>query len=129
MDISTMLSNIKNLLSFRSVKSQNVPTPLVLAASTRSGMSETRAYNKMIDHMKKLGIPVGDLPDGSPNPNAVLEYLRIQVIMDELRNEAKIQVAIEPLGNVTSTGTDAVGIPVVTNGVVTTIQTGGAVIS
>lgn len=129
MEISEMLSNLKNLLGFKSVKSQSIPTPLVLAASSRTGISETRVYNKMVEHMKKLDIPVGNLPDGSPNPNAILIYLLIQEIYNDIRENAKIQVAIEPFGNVTATGTDAVGIPVVTNGVVTTIQTGGAVIS
>lgn len=129
MEITQMLSNLKNLLGFKSVKSQSIPTPLVLAASSRTGISETRAYNKMIEAMKKLDIPVENLPDGSPNPNAILEHIRFQIIFDELRENAKIQVAIEPFGNVTATGTDALGIPVVTNGVVTTIQTGGAVIS
>jgi hypothetical protein len=129
MEITQMLSNLKNLLGFKSVKSQSIPTPLVLAASSRTGISETRVYNKMVEHMKKLDIPVGNLPDGSPNPNAILFYLLIQEIYNDIRENAKIQVAIEPFGNVTATGTDAVGIPVVTNGVVTTIQTGGAVIS
>lgn len=124
-----MLSNIKNLLGFKSVKSQSIPTPLILAASSRTGISETRVYNNMINHMKKLDIPVGNLPDGSPNPNAILIYLLIQEIYNDIRENAKIQVAIEPFGNVTATGTDAIGIPVVTNGVVTSIQTGGAVIS
>jgi hypothetical protein len=129
MEISQMLSNIKNLLGFKSVKSQSIPTPLILAASSRTGISETRVYNNMINHMKKLDIPVGNLPDGSPNPNAILIYLLIQEIYNDIRENAKIQVAIEPFGNVTATGTDAIGIPVVTNGVVTSIQTGGAVIS
>jgi hypothetical protein len=129
MEITQMLSNLKNLLGFKSVKSQSIPTPLVLAASSRTGISETRVYNKMVEHMKKLDIPVGNLPDGSPNPNAILIYLLIQEIYNDIRENAKIQVAIEPFGNVTATGTDAIGIPVVTNGVVTTIQTGGAVIS
>lgn len=129
MDISTMLSNIKKLLSFKSVSSQSLPSPLVLAGSSRTGLSETRVYNKMIEHMKKLDIPVDNLPDGSPNPNVILIYLLVHEMYNDIRENSKIQVAIEPMGNVTSTGVDAIGIPVTTQGFITDIQTGGAVIS
>lgn len=129
MEISAMLSNLKKLLSFKSVSSQSIPSPLILAASNRSGLSETRVYNKVIESMKKMDIPVGDMPDGSPNLYTTLTYIIIQEILNDIRENAKIQVAIEPFGNVTTTGTDAVGIPVVTNGVVTNIQTGSAIIN
>jgi hypothetical protein len=44
-----------------------VPPFLLAAAKLRPGTSALGATEKMINKMLGLGLPIGDLPDGSPN--------------------------------------------------------------
>ena len=129
MDISSMLKNLKNLLNFKSTNSQSIPSTMRLLAAERPGLSVIKCYNEYIEIKKKLNIPIGTLPDGSVNPDDVLAYSMFEIIINALKNDAKIETAIQPLGKVTSVGTDAVGVPVTTQGYITDIQVGGTTIS
>ena len=74
-----------------------VPLPLLAAARLLDGYSETRAFISTIEELQKLGIPTGDLPDGSPNVG-VLSFLgQMKAMADENAENGKSQIFIPPL--------------------------------
>lgn len=129
MDISIVISQLKNLLSFNNIKSTTIPPPLILASSNRSGLSSTKSTQNVLKKKQEIGLPVGTLPDGKPNLDDAMISFIIQEVFRALQEDAKIQIAIEQFGSVTSSGVAGPGIPVSTQGIVTTIQTGGGIIS
>ena len=129
MTITDVISNLKTILSFNNIKSSSVPPPLVLAAADRSGLSATKSTQNILKKKQELGLPVGTLDDGTTNLDDIMIGYIIQEIFRALQEDAKIQIAVEQFGSVTSSGVAGPGIPVTTEGVVTTIQTGGGIIS
>ncbi len=107
-DIRECKSVIDNLLKLLKLASKGfgnqVPLPLLLATRFLSGFSSTRAYLNIIEEFEKLGIPTGDLPDGSPNKY----LLGIKAIIDGIDKEesenGQVQIAIDPL-SITPIGT------------------------
>lgn len=105
-----------------------IPSPIVVLSKTRNGMSALRAANKVFEKKKELGLPTGNLPDGSPNFDDILWYTAIKAIIDEITNEAKITSASLPGTQIAATGSDAVGVPVVVYGSTITFANGGTII-
>lgn len=69
-----------------------IPPQITAISTLRSGISETRCVNKIIEAYTNLGIPTGNLPNGQINPVLSLEIARLQAIFDELRENVKIEV-------------------------------------
>ena len=44
-----------------------VPLPLLLASRALAGYSTTRAFMNTMENLEAIGVPVGPMPDGSPN--------------------------------------------------------------
>jgi len=63
-----------------------VPPFLVSAARLRPGTSSLGAFEKLIDKLQSQGIPIGDMPDGSPNLFMLSQFALIQS-MDEERTD------------------------------------------
>lgn len=129
MDIHGVISEIKNVLSFSNTTIPSTPAPLVLLSSSRPGMSVTKIVSEILAEKQKLGLPVGTLSNGEPNLDDIMIKVIVEKILKAITTDAKIQVAINPLGTVNSAGVAADGTPVSTVGSVVTIQTGGAVIN
>ena len=77
---------------------------------------------------KELGLPTGNLADGSANYDDILWYTAIKAILDEITNEAKISSTAIPGTQIAASGTDAAGVPVVVYGATTTFADGGTII-
>jgi hypothetical protein len=75
----------------------NLPLPLVFACELLDGFSETRAFIGTITELQKIGIPTGDMPDGSPNLSIMAMFSQLKGMTSELAENSKVQVAIPPL--------------------------------
>lgn len=74
-----------------------LPSPLVYNGSVlRSGLSSQKIASRIISRQRELGIPTGDLPDGSLNISEQMEIIRIEEILNALLTEAKIQIVLPP---------------------------------
>ena len=86
-----------------------VPPFLVSAAELRPGYSSLGAFEKLVGKLQKLGIPTGDMPDGSPNLMCPSQLAVIQSQDEESTDNKKIISVI-----MNGQGTSAFG-PVIIN--------------
>lgn len=124
---SSVLNGLLSLFKIPQVKSRTMPSPIILASSTRPGLSPSLIASRIIERQKEAGIPVGSLPSGKPSPDEIMEKIRIEEIVKALTSEAKIDVAIKPGTTLQATGGNAGG-PVVVVGSTLGISTGSATI-
>ena len=83
----------------------SVPPFLVAASKLRAGTSPLGAFEKLIGKLQKHGIPVGDMPDGTPNLMALFAFDMLQASDEEMTDNAATE-------NVIMTGTvNVAGIP------------------
>jgi hypothetical protein len=81
-----------------------VPPFLVSAASLRPGTSALGTFEKLIGKLQDQGIPVGDMPDGSPNLFMLSQFSLIQAQDEEKTDNGSAQgvimngQVIHPLG-------------------------------
>jgi hypothetical protein len=61
------------------------------------GYSETRAFIGAIEELQRLGIPTGDLPDGSPNLGILSILGQMKAMANENSENGKTQIFIPPL--------------------------------
>lgn len=75
----------------------NIPLPLLFVSQLLGGYSETRAFIGTIEELQKLGIPTGDLPDGSPNLSVLAMFGQMKAMAKEEIENNKVQIAVPPL--------------------------------
>lgn len=75
----------------------NIPLPLLFVSQLLGGYSETRAFIGTIEELQKLGIPTGDLPDGSPNLSVLAMFGQMKAMAKEEVENNKVQIAVGPL--------------------------------
>jgi hypothetical protein len=122
------IKSILNILSIKELPNIGiVPQPLVALAKTRGGMSALRATNKVLEKKKELGLPTGNLADGSANFDDILWYTAIKAILDEITNEAKISSVAIPGTQIIAAGANASG-PVTVFGSTITFADGASII-
>lgn len=95
MNISNIIDSITN--TFDSYKMPaNVLPPLLLkcTALNRPGLSAYKIAAQIIQNNKALGIPVEDNPDGSANLINQYTYNVVKCMVDAIKNDASVQVAI-----------------------------------
>lgn len=68
-----------------------LPSFAVALSATRSGMSQTRALANIIEEMQKVGLPTGDLPDGSPNMMIQSKLADLNGFFTEMQQNGKVQ--------------------------------------
>ena len=126
---NTILNTLDDILSIKELPNFGVlPPPIVVLSQTRGGMSALRAANTVLEKKKALGLPTGNLTDGTANCDDILWYTAIQAIINEITNESKITTATSPGTQIVASGFDAVGIPVVVYGSTVTFGIGGTII-
>ena len=74
-----------------------IPLPLLFASQLLDGYSSTRAFIGTIDELQKIGIPTGDMPDGSPNLTVLSMFSQLIAQGNEMAENGKLQIAIPPL--------------------------------
>lgn len=96
-ECKSVVDEILWLLKIATTGWGKLPLPLVFACELLDGFSETRAFIGTITELQKIGIPTGDMPDGSPNLSIMAMFSQIKGISSELAENSKVQVAIPPL--------------------------------
>jgi hypothetical protein len=74
---------------------QDIPLPLLLAASLLPGFSPERSTINFIEKLQELGIPTGVLPDGSPNLMLLYNLMTNKAIDEERAANEKIRVVLD----------------------------------
>jgi hypothetical protein len=95
MNISDIIDNITNTLDSAKMPA-NVLPPFLLkcTALNRPGLSAYKIAARIIENNKALGIPVEDNPDGTANLINQYTYNVVKCIVDAIKNDASVQVAI-----------------------------------
>lgn len=128
-NIQDILALIYNTINTNETKAPSVPSPLILTGTNlRSGLSAREITKEIISRKAEIGVPIGNLPDGSENIDDKMIYIIVDTILKRLLQDAKITIVIPPGVPVSSTGTSVVGGPVVTQGVTTSQAVGYGII-
>ena len=92
-----LLLNLINGLGKKALfgNNQDIPIPLLLAASLLPGFSPERATINFIEKLQELGIPTGVLPDGSPNLMLLYNLMTNKSIDEERAANEKIRVVLD----------------------------------
>ena len=95
MNISDIIDNITNTLDSAKMPA-NVLPPFLLkcTALNRPGLSAYKIASIIIENNKALGIPVEDNPDGTANLINQYTYNVVKCMVDAIKNDASVQVAI-----------------------------------
>lgn len=95
MNISTLVNSITNTLNSARIPAGILPPLLLKCTSlTRPGLSAYKIATEVIQNNGKLGIPTGPNPDGSDNKINAYTYSIIKCIVEALKNDAAVQIAI-----------------------------------
>lgn len=95
MTITNVVETVTNALDSAKIPA-NVLPPFLLkcTALNRPGLSAYKIAAKVIQNNKALGIPTEENPDGSPNMINQYTYNVVKCIVDAIKNDATVQVAI-----------------------------------
>ena len=95
MNISNIIDSITNTLDSAKMPA-NVLPPFLLkcTAFNRPGLSAYKIASRIIENNKALGIPVEDNPDGTANLINRYTYNVVKCMVDAIKNDASVQVAI-----------------------------------
>tara|TARA_B100001094_G_scaffold58842_1_gene54304 strand:- start:1877 stop:3952 length:2076 start_codon:yes stop_codon:yes gene_type:complete len=81
-----------------------VPPFLLAASRLKPGYSNLGAFEKFIGKMEAAGLPIGDLPDGSPNQMAKAFFLNGEARDEERIDNEKVKISIMMGQVLTATG-------------------------
>lgn len=102
---------INNAINSLSTPAQTLPAALLYCvAIKRAGLSPSKIAAKVISNNSEIGIPSGTLPDGSPNLINQYTYNIVKCVVDAIKEDGVVHVAI-PEGSimVQATGGNAGG--------------------
>jgi hypothetical protein len=74
-----------------------IPLPLLLASKALAGYSPTRAFMNTMSNLEDIGVPVGDMPDGSPNKFVASIYAILQGQDTENAENGKVAAGVPAL--------------------------------
>ena len=111
MTISSIVDTLTNTLDSTNIPANILPPLLIkYTALARPGLSAYKIASQIIQNNKALGIPVDDNPNGAANLINQYTYNVVKCIIDAIKNDATIQVAI-PMQSllIQATGSNAGG--------------------
>jgi hypothetical protein len=74
-----------------------IPLPLLLASRALAGYSPTRAFMNTMSNLEDIGVPVGDMPDGSPNKFVASIYAMLIAQDEEKAENGKVAAGVPAL--------------------------------
>ena len=97
-ECKSLVDEILNLLNLgAAVIGVSIPSFALAASSLLGGYSPTRAMTEVTKRIQELGIPTGDLPDGSPNVAMPAIFQQIKGSYQEQLANGKVEVWVPPL--------------------------------
>lgn len=116
-NIQDVLSIIQKTIDTNGAKSIDVPAPLILTGfNFRDGLSARDITKEIITRKSEIGVPVGNLPDGSESIDEKMIFIIVDTIIKKILQDAKITIIIPPGVPITATGTSPAG-PVAVQGI------------
>jgi hypothetical protein len=95
MNIAGVVDTVTNTLNSARIPAGILPPMLLMATSmTRPGLSAYKIATEVIQNNDKLGIPSSPNPDGSENLINAYTYNIIKAVVEALKYDAAIQLAI-----------------------------------
>ena len=95
MTISNIVDTVTNTLNSVQTPANVLPALLLKSVSFyRPGLSAYKIASRIIENNKALGIPVEDNPDGTANLINQYTYNVVKCMVDAIKNDASVQVAI-----------------------------------
>lgn len=92
----SLLNNIQQILRLLlegpGAPGSSVPSPLLLLAAALPGVSTDRATINVVELMQKVGLPTGDLPDGSANQMVLFAKKILEGYDQEVTQNGKVSV-------------------------------------
>ena len=110
MSINSIIQNVSSFI-MNKMSIPLIPVPaIMLICSTikRPGLSPMLIASRIITRQQDCGAPVGVNIDGSPNLMNQMFYVIADEIVNALKMEGKVEIAIPP-GGITTIGTGANG--------------------
>lgn len=109
-NIDDLIGVIESEISLNKTTPTVVPSPLILAgANLKSGLSVRDIVKKIIQRKSEIGIPVGNLPDGSESIDEKMLYAIVETLIEALIETAKISVVVPAGIQLTASGGNAGG--------------------
>ncbi len=95
----SVIDEILNLLSLSAVLNlgNRMPNYALAGSMLLPGFSSTRAMSNVVENLQKLGLPVGDMPDGSPNLMLPAILQQIKGVNDEQLENSKTETWCAPV--------------------------------
>lgn len=95
MTISGVVDIITDAMNSSKIPANILP-PILLKSTAldRPGLSAYKIASQVIQNNKSLGIPTEDNPDGSSNLVNQYTYNIVKCVIDAIKNDATVQVAI-----------------------------------
>jgi hypothetical protein len=129
---SSMTKVIESLkAAFNATRKPIEPLPpqlLVVGANLRPGLSPRKITSNVISRQSEAGAPSGDIFSENSNVTESMTSIMVEEIVNALVLDAKIEIAVPPGVQVTTTGVGNLGGPIISQGVTTNIASGNGVI-
>jgi hypothetical protein len=95
----SVIDEILNLLSLSAVLNlgNRMPNYALAGSTLLPGFSSTRAMTNVTENLQKLGLPTGDMPDGSPNLMLPSIFQQIKGVNDEQLENSKTETWCAPV--------------------------------
>ena len=93
----SVVDEILNLLNLAIPGGSRPPTFALASAGLLPGSSPTRAQAKVTENLQKLGLPTGDMPDGSPNLSITSIFQQIKGVKDEELENGSVHTWCKPV--------------------------------
>lgn len=127
--ISGVLNLILSAFKIPDEPATPLPPPLIMVgASLRPGISSQAIASRIISRQSEAGREVGDVFADGPNSDEAMELIRVEEIVNTILTESVVNVVIPPGVSVMGVGIGNLGIPIVFQGVTTTMGIGNGII-
>lgn len=108
--VNEVVKILNNVIDDNTIKQKDIPPQLILLGSNnKKGLSANELATEIISELPNIGIPIGNLPDGSDNVFEKFVVLMCEKIITHFINNAKITTVVNAGVPVTTTGVSATG--------------------
>lgn len=105
--ILDICETVTNLIDSVRMPATILPSSLVYSGNlAKPGISPMMVASKIISRQSEAGAPYGPNADGSSNVAEAMEKIRVEEIINAIRDDGQIQISIPP-GAIQFTGTGA----------------------
>jgi len=95
----SILDNLVKLFDIPNIPPGTMlPPGMAMMGMAKTGLSSTSMTQSAVQKMNDLGMDTKAMPDGSPNPNVVIASAMSSAVIEQIQNNARIQVSAVGVG-------------------------------